>query len=84
MELKPINRCGYRNCNKVLIDMKSNAKYCCRTHKDYEKTYNKRDLKDLKDQKAQINQMIQEVESLNGLKDSGILRLFELIHGREK
>lgn len=82
MELKPIVRCGYRNCNKVLIDMKPNAKYCSRLHKDYEKTYNKRDLKDLKAQKAQINQMIQQVESLNSLKDSGVLILFNLINGK--
>ena len=82
MELKPILRCHYRHCNKVLIDMKANAKYCSRIHKEYEKTYNKREFKQFKNEKDQIGQLIQEAENLESLKDPNVLMLFNLINGK--
>jgi len=75
-------RCHYRNCNKVLIDMKTNAKYCSRIHKEYEKTYNKREFKQFKNEKDQIGQLIQEAENLESLKDPNVLMLFNLINGK--
>ena len=34
-----MKKCAYRNCNKDISDMRCNAKFCCRNHKDYEKIY---------------------------------------------
>ena len=31
--------CLYRNCNKDISNMRTNAKFCCRNHKSYEKLY---------------------------------------------
>jgi len=40
---KEIKICGYRNCGKEMIKMRSDAKYCCRMHKDCERTYKQRE-----------------------------------------
>jgi hypothetical protein len=34
--------CNYRNCNNDIIEMRKNAKFCCRNCKDMERTYIKR------------------------------------------
>ena len=34
--------CSYRNCKKDISYMRRNAKYCCRLHKNLEKTYKNR------------------------------------------
>jgi hypothetical protein len=38
-----IKICEYRNCNEELIDKRKDAKFCCRTHKDCERIYKKRE-----------------------------------------
>lgn len=35
--------CHYRKCLNILIDKRSDAKYCCRECKQCEKDYRKRD-----------------------------------------
>lgn len=82
MELQIIKRCSYRNCNKVLIDMKTNAKYCSRIHKEYERIYRLREDKSFKSEKNRDNQLIQEAENLESLKDPNVLMLFNLINGK--
>ena len=43
--------CNYRNCSNSLDNMRKEAKYCCRNHNFYEKTYIKRDK--IKEEKLQ-------------------------------
>ena len=35
--------CSYRNCNNDISNMRTNAKFCCRNHKSYEKLYKLRE-----------------------------------------
>lgn len=44
---KPVKICGYRNCRIELKGMRSDAKYCCRNHKQYEREYVSRFKKNL-------------------------------------
>jgi hypothetical protein len=32
-------KCNYRKCDNDITEMRLNAKFCCRNHKDMEKTY---------------------------------------------
>jgi len=36
-------KCGYRNCDKDISDMRKNSYYCCRRHKEIEYVYRKRE-----------------------------------------
>lgn len=36
-------KCLYRNCNKDISNMRTDAKFCCRNHKSYERLYKLRD-----------------------------------------
>ncbi len=31
-----MKKCCYRNCDKDIYDMRSNAKYCCKNHRELE------------------------------------------------
>jgi len=44
---KGIKICGYRNCGIELNGKRKNAKFCCRSHKQYEKEYRDRFKKNL-------------------------------------
>lgn len=45
MEKLVYKKCGYRNCDKDVSNMRSNAIFCCRKHKTYEGIYKKRQKK---------------------------------------
>lgn len=80
--IKPIRRCNYRNCVKVLIDKRPQAIYCCRECKQYERIYRLREDKSFKSEKIRDNQLIQEANNLESLKDPNVLMLFNLINGK--
>jgi len=44
MENIEIKLCSYRNCDNSLEFKRSDSKYCCRNHKNYEKEYRKTDI----------------------------------------
>lgn len=45
MENSVYKKCGYRNCDKDISNMRGNAIFCCRNHKTYEGIYKKRQKK---------------------------------------
>ena len=38
-----MRKCSYRNCDNDIAKMRTNAKFCCRNHKSYERVYKLRD-----------------------------------------
>ena len=45
IEKKQDRICNYRNCNKIITQMRKNSLYCCRRHKEIEYLYRKRESK---------------------------------------
>lgn len=71
-DLTPIPRCLYRHCVHILISKRSDAKYCSRICKQYERIYRKREDKSFKSDKDQINQILKNWDSLNSPEIMGL------------
>ncbi len=54
--------CNYRNCNNDITEMRKNAKFCCRSCKDNEKKYIKRELQFIEKYSKK------ELEKVNNIK----------------
>jgi len=70
------NKCNYRNCG---ISIPSRKKYCCRKHKEYEKTYVKRENKRFNDDKLYLNDLMKQYKELNGVSPD-VIELFKKIY----
>lgn len=64
------SKCNYRNCNNIIdgIQSKKGKKYCCRKHKDMEKTYLKRKKALLKKYFENESKLVEMYKFFNGLK----------------
>lgn len=81
--MKEIKRCGSRNCNAVLIGKRSDAKYCSRQCKEYERVSSKREEKRIKDDKNHLKDLINQYEKgLSNQVGQDILDLYKLVYGK--
>lgn len=79
-ELKPIKRCEYHNCIKV-IEGKSNKKFCCDNCRKMYHTYERRSIKRLRNEKQAIRDMINTIQIAQDTQvDPKVLELFNLIN----
>jgi len=77
-DLKPIRRCHYRNCSKVVCGNEK-KKFCSRSCRSQESVYEMRSRVKLKKEKSIINKIIVDFETLNNQE---VLELYKLIFNK--
>ena len=72
----PLKCCKYRNCEKVLSGVRSDANYCSLKCRNNERTYIKRENRRVKKEKEEIAKLLHDVG-----KNGDLLELFKKIYG---
>lgn len=69
-------------CGGNMLNVRKNAKFCCRRCKDNNRIYNKRQSDKLKGHKMEIIELVKGFEKLNG--NSDMLKIYNLIYTKRK